>query len=494
MISRALCVVLGFVFSASNSLAQSDTTTGARQAATRLPLTTCKFEWIDEELLCGTLEVYENRTTMSGRKIPINVVVVPSLSDNPTEAPLFYFEGGPGVSSTDAASFFVDMATYRKTRDIVLVDMRGTGLSNPLHCDLLGDPLDLQNYLNEMYPDSAVVSCRRELEKVADLTQYTTPIAVADFEDVRRWLGYEQINLMALSYGTRLALAYMRMYPDQIRSAVLIGPLAPSVRMPSLHAAAGQRALDLLLAECASDSACHGAFPTLRTDLQILHEKLGAAPAAYSIAHPVSGTDVVLEIRRDIFFEWLRSKMYTTNGARNLPWIITRAAKGDFGPFLQSVIPETFGEPPFLAEGLYLSVTCAEDIPFLDMVAARTGYQSTYFGEYRIVQQTRAAGYWPRGSLPLGYLDPFTSKVPTLIVSGFRDPVTPPSFAEEIRRSLPKGRVMTVQAMAHVPFGMTNPECLFGLIERFIGTGSADSLDESCLKTMQPPPFRLSEE
>ena len=490
---RALAFLLGISLSGSVAFAQDAIQSPARRATSRLPLTPCKFDWIDEELLCGALEVYENRSAQSGRKITINVVVVPSLIDNPIEAPLFYFEGGPGVSSTDAASFFVDGVPYRKNRDIVLVDMRGTGLSNPLHCNLLGDPLDLQNYLNEMYPDSAVVVCRRELEKIADLTQYTTPIAIEDFEDVRRWLGYETINVMGLSYGTRLALAYMRTYPEHIRSAVLIGPLPPSVRVPSLHAPAGQRAMDLMISDCEGDSACQGAYPNLRRDLRTLHEELSAAAAVATITHPVSGTDVTLKIRGDIFFEALRSKMYSAGGARNLPWIITRAARGDFGPFLESAIPETFDEPPFLAEGLYLSVTCAEDIPYIDTVAARQGSDGTFFGDYRVSQQTRAAGHWPRGSLPAGYLDPFTSEIPTLIVSGFRDPVTPPSFAEELKQSLPNGRVLTVPAMAHVPFSMTNSECLFNLIDRFIDTGYADSIDTSCIETMQPPPFRVSD-
>jgi pimeloyl-ACP methyl ester carboxylesterase len=489
---RMLALLLGISLSTTLAFAQDTIQSPAHRAATRLPLTPCKFDWIDEELLCGALEVYENRSAQSGRKITINVVVVPSLTDNPTETPLFYFEGGPGVSSTDAASFFVDVVPYRKNRDIVLVDMRGTGQSNPLHCNLVGDSLNLQNYVNEMYPDSAVISCRRSLELIADLTQYTTPIAIEDFEDVRRWLGYETINVMGLSYGTRLALAYMRTYPEHIRSAVLIGPLPPSVRVPSLHAPAGQRAMDLMITDCEGDSACQRAFPNLRRDLGTLHEELSAAAAVATITHPVSGKDVTLKIRGDVFFESLRSKMYSAGGARSLPWIITRAARGDFGPFLESVIPETFDEPSFFAEGLYLSVTCAEDIPYIDTAAARQGFHGTVFGDYRVSQQTRAATHWPRGSLPAGYLDPFTSEVPTLIVSGYRDPVTPPSFAEELKQSLPNGRVLSVPAMAHVPFSMTNPECLFNLIDRFLDIGNADSIDASCIETMQPPPFRLT--
>lgn len=466
----------------------------ATQAAARLPLTPCTIEGLNEEVLCGTLEVFENRTVGSGRKISLNVIVVPSLLTEPTDAPLFFFEGGPGVAATDAVWMFVEDSSFRRTRDVVLVDVRGTGKSNPLHCDLLGDPMDLQNYLNDMYPDSLVAACREQLDSIADLTKYTTPIVVEDLEDVRRWLRYERIDVMGVSYGTRLALTYMRMHPDQIRSAVLIGPLAPSVRVPSLHASAGQRALDLVISDCEGDTACSRAFPRLREDLAGLNQSFGNEGVSVTMRHPVTSAEVTLLIRREIFFERMRSKMYMISGAREIPWIITRAARGDFAPFLELMIPEDFNEPPWLAEGLYLSMTCAEDIPFIDTAAARQSYENTYFGDYRVSQQINAARHWLRGSLPPGYNDPFTADVPTLIISGYYDPITPPSFAEEVHQLLSNSRLVTIPSMAHIPAGMTNSECITDLITRFFQLGNGDSLDNSCIGTMQAPPFRLNDE
>ena len=491
---RILTVLLGIGVFLAPALSQADTSSPARQAVARLSLTPYTLEGLEEEVLCGTLEVFENRSTRAGRKIALNVVVVPSLIATPTDAPLFFFEGGPGVAATDAVWMFVEDSSFRRTRDVVLVDIRGTGKSSPLHCDLLGDPLDLQNYLNDMYPDALVAACREQLDSIADLTQYTTPIVVEDLEDVRRWLGYDRIDVMGLSYGTRLALTYMRMHPGQIRSAVLIGPLAPSVRVPSLHAAAGQRALDLVISDCESDTACNRAFPRLREDLASLNQSFGNEGVSVTMRHPVTDAEVALRIRREIFFERIRSKMYMITGAREVPWIITRAAQGDFAPFMELIIPKDFSEPPWLAEGLYLSMTCAEDIPFIDTAAARQSYENTYFGDYRVSQQINAARHWPRGSLPPGYHEPFTSDVPTLIISGYYDPITPPSFAEEVHRLLPKSRLLSIPSMAHVPAGMTNYECITDLITRFFQIGSVDSLDASCVETMQAPPFRLSDE
>lgn len=489
---RVLTILLGIGVFLAPALSQADPSSPTRQTVARLPLTPCTFEGLEVEVLCGTLEVFENRSIRAGRKIALNVVVVPSLIATPTDAPLFFFEGGPGVAATDAVWMFVEDSSFRRTRDVVLVDIRGTGKSNPLHCDLLGDPVDLQNYLNDMYPDSLVAACREQLDSIADLTQYTTPIVVEDLEDVRRWLGYERIDVMGLSYGTRLALTYMRMHPDRIRSAVLIGPLAPGVRVPSLHAAAGQRALDLVISDCEGDTACSRALPRLREDLASLNQSFGNEGVSVTIRHPVTDAEVTLRIRREIFFERIRSKMYMISGAREVPWIITRAAQGDFAPFLELMIPEDFNEPPWLAEGLYLSMTCAEDIPFIDTAGARQSYENTYFGDYRVSQQINAARYWPQGSLPPGYNDPFTSDVFALIISGVRDPITPPSFASEVDSLLTNCLVVTIPAMAHVPAGMTNSDCVTQLVIDFLRAGSADSLDLSCVSSMEPPPFRLS--
>ncbi|MBK7772004.1 MAG: alpha/beta fold hydrolase [bacterium] len=182
----------------------------ARRAALRLPLTECNPGWGQESMLCGTFDVYENRALGSGRRLSLWVVVIPSLSERPEPDPVFYLAGGPGGSASGAASWFATELPLRLKRDIVLVDLRGMGGSNPLLCDLVGDRDVLQNHLRDMYPPELVDECRRELEQRADLTQYTTANAMADLDDVRAWLGYERINLLALSYGGRAAYAYAR--------------------------------------------------------------------------------------------------------------------------------------------------------------------------------------------------------------------------------------------------------------------------------------------
>jgi Predicted hydrolases or acyltransferases (alpha/beta hydrolase superfamily) len=178
---------------------------------------------------------------------------------------------------------------------------------------------------------------RQESEKHADLTKYTTSIAMDDLDDVRAWLGYERINLFGLSYGTR-ALVYLRQHPDRVRSAILMGGAPTYLKMPLHHARAAKRGMDLLLAECAAEPACHSAFPNIEREWQEVLERLGREPAR--VKYSDNGAEVTVEIQRDIFAEKIRTRLYGRESARRIPLIIHRAAAGDFGPFLEDVIPK----------------------------------------------------------------------------------------------------------------------------------------------------------
>ena len=196
---------------------------------------------------------------------------------------------------------------------MVLVDQRGTGKSNPLTAP--PRTRSPQDYLTEMYPVEYVKTMRQALEQRADLTQYTTSIAMDDLDDVRAWLGYERINLFGLSYGTRAVLVYMRQHPDRVRSAILMGVAPTYLKMPLHHARAAKRAMDLLLEECAGDAACHQAFPQIQRDWEEVLERLGREPARVEYSPPDKSATVTVEIQRDIFAEKLRNRMYSRESA-----------------------------------------------------------------------------------------------------------------------------------------------------------------------------------
>ena len=265
----------------------------------------CRLPGIDEELLCGKFTVFENRQTRAGRKIDLNVVVLPAFDQKNKREPLFDIEGGPGAAASNAAMFYAkEGKEYRRKHDVVLVDQRGTGKSNPLTASPISKAP--QDYLKEMYPIDYVKNLRRTLEQRADLTQYTTPVAMDDLDDVRSWLGYDRINLLGLSYGTRAVLVYLRQHPEHVHTATLMGVAPTYLKMPLYHSQAAARAMDLLLQECEKDASCHNAFPQIRADWQNVLAQLGREPARVQYSSDGKSAPVTVEIQRDIFAEKIR--------------------------------------------------------------------------------------------------------------------------------------------------------------------------------------------
>jgi pimeloyl-ACP methyl ester carboxylesterase len=449
-------------------------------------LTPCRLAGVDEQLFCGKLTVFENRETRTGRTIDLNVVVLPAFDQKNKAEPLFDLAGGPGASSTDRADFYAGPGKdYRRRHDIVLVDQRGTGESNRLAIFREKTP---QYYLSEMFPVDYVKNLRETLEKRADLTKYTTSIAMDDLDEVRAWLGYDRINLFGTSYGTQAALVYMRRHPDHARSAILLAVAPTDLKMPLHHSESAAHAMDLLLHECEQDSACHAAFPRIRDDWRNALAELETQPARVEYSLPgKKAAPTTVEIQRGVFAEKIRSWMYDRDKAARIPLIVHHAAAGDFAPFLQQAIAPSI--PDFVADGMYLSVTCAEDVPLIDPEEAAKLTTNNPFGDYRVFQQTRACAMWPRGEIPADFLEPVSSNAPVLIFSGNLDPVTPPKYGEEVAKHLPNSRHVIIPEGGHGVDGLTDPGCIDRIAIEFLDKGDAKNLDVSCVERMERPPF-----
>jgi pimeloyl-ACP methyl ester carboxylesterase len=445
----------------------------------------CRLAGIDEELLCGKLTVFENRKTRTGRTIDLNIVVLPAFDQNTKAEPLFDLAGGPGASSVAAAGFYSGSGKeYRRRHDVVCVDQRGTGESNRL---AIWRAKTASYYLSEMYPIDYVKRMRHALEQRGDLTKYTTSIAMDDLDDVRAWLGYDRINLFGGSYGTRAELVYMRQHPDHVRSAILLAVAPTDLKLPLHHAESGARAMDLLLAECEQDTACHAAFPQIRDDWKNALAQLEKQPAHVEYSPPGKSAPTTVEIQRGVFAEKIRSWMYGRDKAARIPLIVHHAAAGDFTPFLQQAIAPSI--PDFVADGMYLSVTCAEDVPFINQEEAAGLNANNPFGNYRVFQQTRACEMWPRGEIPTDFHEPVSSNAPVLIFSGNMDPVTPPRYGEEVARHLPNSRHVIIPEAGHGADGLTDPGCIDRIAIEFLDKGDPKNLDVSCVERMAPPPF-----
>jgi pimeloyl-ACP methyl ester carboxylesterase len=167
--------------------------------------------------------------------------------------------------------------------------------------------------------------------------------------------------------------------------------------------------------------------------------------------------------------------------------MIHRAAGGDFAPLAQASVNARYGAIQGITMGLFFSVTCAEDIPFIDpaVVPARTA--NTFLGDYRVKQQTAACGVWPHAKIAPAHRDPVRSAAPVLVINGERDPVTPPSFGPRLTPG------MTHAVRIVVPWGTHNSEdpCTDKIQEDFVVKGTGAGLDLSCVKAIKRPEFML---
>jgi pimeloyl-ACP methyl ester carboxylesterase len=463
------------------------------EAKPALALSPCNLPGLQEKVRCGTLSVFENRARRTGRKIDLKVVVLPATKPPATSDPIFVLAGGPGEAATEEApGLAAEYAALREKRDIVLVDQRGTGGSHPLNCDLFGESGGLQRFLGDFLPLGAVGRCRTVLEKNADLRLYTTSIAMDDLDDVRSALGYDRITLAGGSYGTRAALVYMRRHPEHARAAVLEGVTPPTDPIPLAFAKDAQRAFDGILSECAADPACHGAFPRLSEEAAAVFARVKAGAAPAEVLDPVTGDPAKVTLSRDIVGEAIRYLTYQAGWAGFVPVAIHEAAGGNFdalATFALFARKEIVGSGSI---GMYLSVTCAEDLPFIQPGSGEKAAEGTYLGDYRLRQQRAACAVWPRGAVPKDYATPVRSEAPALLIVGEWDPVTPPSLAEEAARTLPNGRVLVVPHGAHGQNGLEDAGCLDALVAEFIRRGSAKDLDVSCLAKIRRSPFALT--
>jgi pimeloyl-ACP methyl ester carboxylesterase len=435
---------------------------------------------------CGLLEVWENRAAKSGRKIRLKVVVLPSRSSTPKPDPVFFFGGGPGEAIATEAGYLAD-SELRRDRDLVFVDQRGTGEPDKLSCELGGHEDDLQSYLGEMFPVAAVRECRERLAKTYDLTLYTTDMAIDDFDEARAWLGYGKINVVGGSYGTRAAQVYLRRHPQSVRSVVLDGAVPMDETLPITHAAAGQRSLDLLTEWCEKDAACHGKFPEFRQEFQSVMSQLRREPVTVEVKHPRTGKAARVTVAWNVVADGVRWALYSPRPSARLPLMIHQAATGDFTPLAQASVNSRLGAIDGITMGLFFSVTCAEDIPFIDpaQVPARTA--NTFLGDYRVAQQTAACGAWPRARIEPSHREPVASDLPVLVVNGERDPVTPPDFGPRVTRAMTRAVRVVIPWGSH---GGIEP-CRDKIEADFIERGSGEGLDLSCVKQIQRVPFVL---
>jgi pimeloyl-ACP methyl ester carboxylesterase len=434
-------------------------------------LTACRVAGLQGEVLCGHHEVYENRAARAGRKIALDIVVLPATSDSVLGDPLVFLAGGGVVPATRYARFLgTAMPGLRRHRDIVLVDQRGTGGSNPLACDRATLDTDMNRPPDERYL-AYVSACRTSLESRGDVRFYTTSLAVEDLDDVRGWLGYATVNLYGASYGTSAATTYIRRFPARVRTVVMHGVVPVDLPMQVDLARSAQESLDRVFEICAGDSTCSGDFPDLRADLSRVVARFDAAVAD---AGPAQRRNAGQPFR-----EALNTALSSVPGIRSVPLLVHGAALGN---------PLPGGGPPPGPEpaplGVRLALLCSEGLSAVDTSAISAATRGTFLGEFPARFQLRWCDGWPTVPLPPDFRAPFRSTVPALLLTGELDPITPPRYAEHVGSWFANPTVIRLPFRSHSD---TDP-CVTSLIEAFVVSGGG-ATDPSCLE--KTPPIRF---
>jgi pimeloyl-ACP methyl ester carboxylesterase len=442
----------------------------------------CKIDEGPSDAFCGTYNVFEDRVAKSGRQIALKIVVAPALKRDPQPDPLFIFEGGPGAGAATLARYVLPMFhRFQLDRDIVLIDQRGTGASNPLSCEI-EDRQEEDLSETENYRVERLRTCLAGFK--ADPRLYTTAIAMDDMDEVRRYLGYEAINIWGGSYGTRAALVYLKRYKDSVRSVVLDGVAPPDMRLPLFMPRDGQRALDLMIEDCAKDAACGTQFPHLRESVATLFARAAAKPRI-SFTHPRTGKTTRITLSLRLVASIIYSALYEPTLTSLLPQLITDAALENYQGLLALAFSRDLPKGA-ISEGLFLSVVCTEDIPRIQPGEIGQEAQNRFLGTTFFDMRMKACEFWPKGSMPADFYQPVVSDKPVLILSGADDPITPPSWGDHVAQYLSNSKHFVVPGAGH---GSTSRGCVPKLIGTFLNEASVRNLDPACLQSQHRPPF-----
>ena len=454
-----------------------------------LTIAPCTPPGVNEPLKCGTYEVFENRDTKTGKTLTIAFTIAPATGTNRLSDAIVPIAGGPGDSVRRATAGMLDsLSALRDERDIVLIDVRGTGDSALLSCDFPAADGPL-GQLQQFLPTDGVRRCARDLAKTRDLRQYTTRQVVDDLHEVLLALGYTKANLFGASYGTRAALHFMRRHPDFVRTANLSATVAFGSYVPFSFARDAQAALDGWFNECERDAQCNAAFPDLPGDLAQILATLDRSPV--DIVMNTKAGPKRASVNRAAFVQTIRYMSYLSAAALEIPLAIHLAAKGDYS-IIARYASLFGGMLSSSSDGLYLSVTCAEDVPFVPEAEAEiaAATRGTYLGDYRIRQQQAACRHWPRAEIARDFHAPLASAVPTLLVSGALDPVTPASGAVETAKRLAHSAVLIVPYGGHDFVGLERTGCIRSLEQALVRTGNTENLDvDACRDAIRRPAF-----
>jgi len=433
---------------------------------------------------CGTLSVPEDRERPGGRSIELAWAVVEAKTANAEPDPVFFLAGGPGQSARDTAPMISRaLANVNRTRHLVFVDQRGTGGSNPLDCRF-----DDETFLTS--PDmqqvnDALRECQAGYE--ADVRAYTTIVAAEDLEAARRHLGFDRINLVGGSYGTRLAQVFLRRHPEFVRTIVIDGVVPMRLKLGAEHAVMLDRAIEAMIANCTADAICSQQFPNLAQAFAELKARYGEEPVSIQVTDPRTGVAEDVDFSNETLAGSLRFLAYSPESQMMIPYLIHEAATtGNPERLAAQALMTASQMSEEIAIGLNFAVGCSEDWPYWpeDADAEGTLLGNSFTELYRMV-----CDWWPADPVGADFHQPFDAESPVLILSGELDPVTPPVYGDEAHAQFSNSLHLVSPGRGHIT--MTN-SCVGSIVTEFIAEASLEELETGCMERIGPEPFFTS--
>lgn len=438
---------------------------------------------------CETFERHLDPSDESSPLLALRVAVVPALSLEPQPDPFVPIAGGPGQSTIEFYALLSHaFEDIRRTRDIILLDQRGTGGSAPMECDI-GDEI-VEGQLTAEETVAVTEACLAALPH--DPRFFTTSIAVQDLEALRIALAYPQFNVYGISYGTRVAQHFVRRYPDAVRSVILDGIVPPQLALGASIAIEAQKALDNIFGRCAESAACNERFPDVVDEFAALEERLSASDVLVDLAHPLTGIRETVRFGDAELAGAIRLLSYNPRTVALMPLLIHEAANENFVPLAAQFLMIMDRMSDVLAIGMHNAVVCTEDAPFYDREDTdHEALAASYIGPMQVEALTAICSVWPAGVLDPQFRAPLATDIPVLLLSGDADPVTPPRFGDLAAIDLSNAAHLTGRHQGH---GQAATGCMPEVMGRFIETASVadEDLDpDDCLLRRFAMPFFL---
>jgi pimeloyl-ACP methyl ester carboxylesterase len=439
-----------------------------------------------KETVRGQIEVFEDNIKNQGKKIKLNIEVVPAKATTYKAEPMFIIMGGPGQAATDLISFFSEIfKPLNEKSDLVFVDQRGTGKSNPLQ--LSGEYNTLADYFKDDFANKETIAKSFDsLSKTNNLNCYGTLNAIIDLDKVREIMGYKKINIYGTSYGTRVSIAYINKYPNRVKTATLKGLVPHDFVIPTNFAEDAQRSLDIMISDCKANPACNSAYPTLQSEFETFFNS--QFPLSIDILNPETQNKETLTLTKDIVALNMRVLLMSPSTTKNIPFLITQFNRGNYEPLTDILLTIKKSYLKGVYDGMTLCVICNEDYPLLTKME-KTSVAETFLGDYWIFRVNNSCEVWNSPKKALQKDNIKKQSTPVLIISGNRDGATPPKYGDEVLKYFPNGRHIVVNSGSHSFDGMRN--CVDKIICNFVVTGQNKSLKTDCVDLIKFPEYKV---